>query len=254
MIITGTKEVRKRLGYVAEFCPLCRDVRAFEVTRIGMSKHLYFVAYQKGELVGFIRRCMTCRTDLSAVPDTYRQLSDKPLPVQALLPLTHPDLKERYAARLAVEADLANRFKKVPQATRAELIKEPFLLLSPKVEKRFGSFKVDELTLGTALITWIVLPYIFIWLQDVLPRAAEKVLSVFAAAAFTAGLVAVGVLHYRSADRFLRKEIYPVLVPALLPLKPTPQELDTVLKQMAMLGRKIGSKIKLQPLLDELGG
>src|SRR5258706_9118781 len=42
-IIWGKKRVTKSLGYVADFCPLCRDVRTFELVRVGLAGHIYYL-------------------------------------------------------------------------------------------------------------------------------------------------------------------------------------------------------------------
>jgi hypothetical protein len=42
VIIWGTKRTLNKLGYVADFCPLCRQSRAFSVSRVGKVGHFYY--------------------------------------------------------------------------------------------------------------------------------------------------------------------------------------------------------------------
>jgi hypothetical protein len=249
MIFWGTKEVLRGLGFAADFCPLCRDVRAFEIKRVGMAGHVYGLSLGEGELSGYIRTCTVCRSDLNATPDVYRKLSDKPLAMSELAALTYPNLKESYAKRLAVEATVKTSAAQVSQADRSALIREPFVLLSPKVEQRFASLNLDAATLLTAVIAPFVIAFAADHAALVLPAAAAKAVNAITIATFIAWIIGLVVLHSRAADNYMRKEIFPVIVPALLPLKPTPQELDAVLKEMKKLGRKIGAKLRLRALL-----
>jgi len=250
MIIWGTKRVVSSLGFVADFCPLCREVRTFEVKRIGMAGHLYFVSFGKGKLAGYLRTCRTGGTDLNAAPDQYASVSRKRLEPQELQPITFPNLHQVHGERLAIEKSLRSSPAKLSAADRLALLKEPFILLSPKVEERFASTHFDGptgLTLLAGLAGLIVIPAL---LSPMLPSyASEVVLACIAAA-----VLAVGVQMFLSSERFMRKRLLPVLVPALTPLKPTPQELESVLKDMKALGRRIGSKLKLQTLLAGLQG
>jgi hypothetical protein len=250
MIIWGTKRVVRSLGFAADFCPLCREVRAFEVKRIGMAGHLYYISFGKGALVGHLRTCTTCRTDLNATPDVYARLNVEVLPPPQLQPLTFPNLGEVHGARLGIEKALKEPFAKLDPNARAALIKEPFILLSPKVETRFASLHVDGPTGLTLLGVVVALIFLPAMLSAAIPRYSAEILLLCIAAA----IAAVAVQMVKSSDRFMRKEVLPVLVPALKPLKPTPQEIESVLKDMKSLGRRIGSKVKLQPLLAGLQG
>ena len=250
MIIWGTKRVVSSLGFAADFCPLCREVRTFEVKRIGMAGHLYYLSFGSGKLAGYLRTCRTCGTDLNATPDQYAQLSRKRLEPLELQPITFPNLDEVHGARLAIEKSLRSSPAKLSAADRSALIKEPFILLSPKVEERFASVHFDGPTGFTLLAAVVGLIFIPAMLSTAMPSyAAELVMACIAAA-----VVAVGVQMALSSERFMRKKLLPVLVPALKPLKPTPQELEAVLKDMKSLGRRIGSKLKLQTLLAGLQG
>jgi hypothetical protein len=139
LIIWGKKRVTKSLGYVADFCPLCRDVRAFELVRVGLAGHVYYLTLSEGELVGYERTCMQCRTVLNAQPDRYAHINYRAQPPGELAPITFPKLKEFWAARLGVERELKSVFGKVSPEDRQTLIREPFILLSPKVEEHYAS-------------------------------------------------------------------------------------------------------------------
>jgi len=56
-IIWGRKQVEKRLGYVADFCPICRDINPFLVSSVGVAEHIYYLPIGKGELISHIAEC-----------------------------------------------------------------------------------------------------------------------------------------------------------------------------------------------------
>jgi len=250
MIIWGTKRVERTLGYAADFCPLCREVRTFKVKRIGMAGHLYYLSFGQGELAGYVRTCTTCGTDLNANPDQYAKLSDEALPPPQLQPITFPNLAAVHGARLAIEKTLKASMAKLSAEDRVALLKEPFILLSPKVEARFASTHFDGPTGLTLLAAVIGLIFIPALLAGAFPSYSTELVFTCIGVA----IVAIGVQMFLQSERFMRKKVIPVLAPALKPLKPTPQELEAVLKDMKSLGRRIGSKLKLQSLLAALQG
>jgi len=85
-IVWGKKRVTRNLGYVADFCPLCREPKPFLLQRIGMAGHVYYISAGEGELVGFHRTCQTCKTAFTADPHKIGSKL-KPADIEVLL---HP--------------------------------------------------------------------------------------------------------------------------------------------------------------------
>lgn len=137
MIIWGKKYVHTRLGYVADFCPLCREVRAFELKRVGLAGHIYYISLSDGDLVGHERRCSVCGIQLSAKPELYARPSKKSRTLRELIALTFPNIATHYAGRFALEKAIRDSFAKIPRDDRLALLKEPFSLLSYKAEPQF---------------------------------------------------------------------------------------------------------------------
>lgn len=240
MFIWGKKYVYKRLGYVADFCPLCREVRAFELKRVGLAGHIYYISLTEGELAGHERRCTVCDTEFNAKPEIYARPSKELRTVRELLPLTFPNLATYHAARLAVEKAIRDPFAKVSAEDRMALIKEPFTLLSPKAEERFRASLIDGKAIAVFFAALIVGGMVATGLVAVLPQYEEAIwITVGIASAVVTWIWSVW-----SRRRFIHKGILPPLIAALHPLKPTPGEITVVLKDMKALGLRIGSKIK----------
>ncbi|MBI3373381.1 MAG: hypothetical protein HY017_16770 [Betaproteobacteria bacterium] len=246
-IVWGKKRVTTWLGYVADFCPICRDLRTFEVTRIGLAGHVYYISFGEGELAGHIRTCTACDIDLNARPENYRELHKEKLAPQQLAPLTFPNWAQAHATRLAVEREISSAFGNLAPQVRQVLIREPFELLSPRVEERFRASHFDG---PTALA--ILGLFVLLWIASEIAQRFPAVFLVAFGVASIVGLGGIGVALYQKNGRFFREKIIPPLVAALRPLKPTAAELETVLKEMKSHRHAIGKKLKLKWLLDAL--
>lgn len=246
-IIWGKKAVNRRLGYVADFCPLCRDLKVFKVKRVGMASHVYYVSFGEGELVGHVATCATCDVDLDCKPETYKQLHERKLPPVQLAELTFPQWKEAWASRLAAEKELKNPFGKLSAEWRQVLLREPFRLLSGRVEERFSASHIDWPTIGALAALFVLL-----WLAATISQSTPSISEAVWWTAWLLGLGGVASQVWLIKRRYFRARILPILIPALRPLKPTAAEIDATLTEMKSHGRKIGRFLKAKDVMAAL--
>jgi hypothetical protein len=148
IIVWGTTEVEKRLGYAADFCPICRDLRGFESCRVGMAGHLYGVHLGSGRRVGDIRRCLTCRIAGATTPESYVSLARRPAALEELIDATFPTIRSHYARRLALERQVEADPSRLPAELRSQYIDEPFRLIAPMAEEFFSNVRIDGYMFG----------------------------------------------------------------------------------------------------------
>ena len=246
--IWGKKHVYKKMGFVADFCPLCRTVRSFQLARVGLVGHVYYISLGKGELVGYARTCMNCKTVLNGNPDLYREISKKLVDQGALQRTTFPNLQSHHAERLALEQAIKHSPGSVPVNTRRAMLKEPFILLNPSVEKRFSSTQIDMYTTLTLLAVLASIPVISALGEKFSPPHQGEIFM----GILLAGVVAVSVQGFLQTGRYFDKKIFPVLVPALKPMKPKAEEITAVIAEMKKAESKFGKKLKLAALLEHL--
>lgn len=248
MIFWGTKHTTRNLGYVADFCPICRAPKPFQLTRIGLASHLYFISFGKGRLVGYDRTCQDCGTSYSADPTMYESVVKKSAPVEELIRQTFPNLFQTYKDRLALEKVIKTSAALIPADQRYALIRDPFWLLSPKVEKRFASTQLDKEILF-AMVAAIVLVVIG-------PSMAEAIMPKYAGESLLAclglGLLLIVWQMAAAGRRFMKRQVIPVLATCLQPLKPTESELTRVLAELKQLGHKMGKRLKLEDLQTQM--
>ncbi|NHZ65048.1 hypothetical protein [Massilia genomosp. 1] len=244
VIISGRKNVYRKLGYVADFCPICRSAQAFLVRRIGRASHVYFISVGKGELAGFERICQSCLTPLKTESTTYKQILKETAPLPELQASTFPNLEQVWQEELALEARISNALAYFPPTERSELILKPFLLLAPTVERCYNSVVMDKQAgytiLGSVLATvagWAAAGALF-------PGSGYKVgIGIFAIG------YALSLWQILAAKtRRVTREVVPAIAKGLRPLAPTDSELQAAFAAVYDAGYMMGSKLKLPEL------
>lgn len=250
-IVWGKSIKRRKLGFVADFCAVCRDLRTFKVERVGSASHIYYISFGQGDLVGYERTCQTCATPVDAAPDTYLGMADQKRPAEQLISETFPNY---YTAR----RELLDRERKVRDtpslltpAERKERMREPFLVIAPLAQQKLASIRVDWRVLlaifSFAPIFW-VLGLISTWING--PYQEDPNMSwMLTGLALWGGLVFAEI--FMSSRRYLLKKAAPQLAAALAPLRPSEFELDRVLKELKAQKLKL-AKLRPSDLLERI--
>lgn len=254
-VFWGTTKTKKKLGYVADFCPVCRIVTPLQVTRIGVGEHLYGVSLGKGKLVGHEGVCLICQTRLGIDATTYDFIATTAGEgIDSLLYRTFPKLKEVRAARLALERQVVEGT--LAPADRQMLLMEPFHLFSDLAESHFtGNVQVGGRggwgCLGTFVTAFLVFMIGNAFVMY--PEARSTLSAVVGYILLTGGLVSV-VLMIFEPGRIFRCKMLPSLAKALRPLKPTQDEIADALARFKRSGYKLGKKLKPEVLWNEIQG
>ena len=98
------------------FCPICREVRAFQLIRVGLASHVYYVSFGEGKLAGHVIRCHECGVRLKADHARYATTEKNPGHLEVLVRNTFPKLREVCAARLEMET----RIRQTPFSLSAD--------------------------------------------------------------------------------------------------------------------------------------
>lgn len=246
-IVWGRKIKRRMLGYVADFCPMCREERAFKLHRVGSASHIYYISFGEGRLVGYERTCCECGTSFSANAASYASTAKAIAPLEELKRTTFPNLDAAVRERLKLEERVKSQ--SLSQSERDAQIKAPFLFLSPKVESRFASTHID-IGVGLALVgamgLLILAPTVG---KLILPDAPGEIFAI----SLVLGMALVVWQVIASKSRFIGREILPVLAKSLAPLKPTEQEIERVLGELKQLKKKIAATLRATVVLEYVG-
>ncbi len=248
LIVAGHKQVRKTAGLAADYCPICRDFRAFEVTVLRQVPHVYYVPMGAGKLLAHELECIECRSVLGVNDPGYIGYSKTFVrDVAELAALTNPDIISRNRSRLDQMTRLAAGRISGPE--RRDMIREPFEALDYMVQKRWGRGSTPMLALFAIAVA-------FLLAGVAVASAAAGNGGVFVAGVLAvpaAGAAVVAVMSMRRGPRrWVSRHIHPRLAAALLPLDPTRVELSRALDDMRRAKRIIGRRVRAEDLAADL--
>jgi hypothetical protein len=221
IFIWGKSIKRRKLGYVADYCAVCHDLRTFKVERIGSASHVYYISFGQGELVGYERTCGACSTPVEAVPATYVDVASTAQPASDLISQTFPNYYTVYRAVIERDRKVRDTPSQLTPAERKARMREPFLLIAPVAQEKLASIRVD----------WRVLVAIFsfvpiFWVMGLLAKWTGDPYQddpspnwIIAGLALWVGFVLWEI--FLSSRRYLLKNAAPQLAASLAPLKPS---------------------------------
>jgi hypothetical protein len=257
-VISGVKSVRSTVGRVADFCPICRDMRAFELSHIGRSAHLYGVALSKGDTLYFEATCQTCGVYFSTHERKYASVATgEGATLEHLLSECGP----RRPEHLRKDLEQAERMRAgtlTPEERRA-MMSETFEFLNEHARHRRNQISADQKTNGSCTTSilvfcgmWFVL---YAWGRFVPSHPIGGAKTIY----ILAGIVMIGVVYtfwqiYGDTQRFATSSILPKLARALQPLHPTSEELKALharfLKRKFTLARCLTAEKIERAILD----
>lgn len=247
-IVWGRQVNRKQVGYVADFCPMCRGPQVFLMNSVSAHRHVYFVPIGDKNS-GYERVCDGCKVTLFGTPKFFKASRRKPTSVQEIVQSSFPSFNEVYADRLRIEDAVRRDPGKLPQNVRAALLRQPFSVVSPLVQARFRQQSRLDVRSVLALILALVSGFVAM-------TVAEMLHSDYAGTTFLAvvGLGAVFFLWTLTSEprRYLKRFITPQLAKTLGPLQPSESELATVLAELRQSKQRLGRHLRATHLMKAI--
>lgn len=254
----GTKIERSRVGYVAEFCPICRGIQPFHLLRLSLVRHVMEQATGPETPVGRTIRCANCDFELAA-PDRIETSVPTLEGVGAAL---REEAARIHARRLEIEArrergDLSSEERKA-------LLRESFALLEPLATNaargQMGEAEnleadVKSIAFLLAALTCIMFGgAIYFEFPGRLGKKDPTAVMVALTFAGFGGLFLLRSLYLFStaASRRVAKLAHPVLARALKPIRPSREELYAVLEGYRAAKHPLGRYVKAEALLKIL--
>lgn len=239
-IVWGKRVTRKKVGYVADFCPMCREAETFLLREVRSYSHIYYIPTSSSTLHGYERVCQGCKLALSGAPKQYVASPKRPAHVREIVERSFPGFHEVYGERLKVEEALRVAPDSLAKNVRRALIQQPFLVLSPLVEAQYGRTSIDWV-IGASLVGGLATILLAVQLTEWLPYDYHTM-------AFAAGgLLGVSLIIWAfatAARRFVKRKIAPRAARTLRPLRPTEPEIAAALADLKQMGHKIGGILK----------
>lgn len=240
-IIWGFKGTEKKLGYVAEYCTTCREVRTVKIIRVGRVFHLYYIPLGDGELVGYNGVCRKCELCFGVqITDYFAFESDKNAELVALARKTNPKLLEGNAAAASAWERKSN-------------VREPFVRYERNITQRALS--------GEGVDHWPKLAYFLTFAVPILvlyaaanikhSNAADEWIGWTAFLLFVAGMIWAGVLSRTSPQRFFRHRLKAQFIDEVRGLGPAREDLEACIKELRDFDYKIARLVTAEEILGE---
>jgi hypothetical protein len=243
-IFWGTKAVRDRLGFVADYCPVCRTMRAFSLQRHGEASHVQYISIPgEDRLVGYTRICMTCEGLFPAAPDPYSSLSPTLDEPEALRVRTFPDYHEEYAVQLALDRKMPSQLS--PQ-DRHDRIHDPALSIAVAAEQRKGNMRMDRH--AWLALAFLLSAFVVPGLLSHLPGVGEEKAARWTVSWMMLGFLVMFASLGTSGGRATVKWATAHLVHALAPLRPTDAELSALVEGLRQKRLWLGDRLKVRAL------
>ena len=248
LLVWGRKWYTRKLGFVADFCEICRRPQPFTLERRSLIGHFWYLPMGTTHSVHHRGRCTRCASEMGTELLRYTQVARKKAPsTRELLASTLANHEEALQQRLHVERVVRDNVAALSPAWRRDLLLRPFVTLSPMVERRFASMRVDA-WIGAALASILVLPAlghaVCAWLSPdndelggLVGLGASVTLIVWAA---------IG-----AQRRWIRQFVAPRLVDSLAPLRASDAEIEGILAELRANKHKLGKSLRLADLRNE---
>lgn len=231
-IVWGTRQVEKKLGWVADYCPICDEPRVFKLIELRLVSHLYYISMGRGEVQGHARQCKRCRNKIGTDASKYQSVSrDKRASLEQLTDETYPGLIEGMAGYLDLR-ERAELGEADPQDRRG-LLRQPFHSIIFPVAQRKANMHFDGRS-GLWLLAMVVLPLPLMLLMDALPRPFSTDPWIIGAILGLFVILGVGLIVSIAYDaqRFARRRFGKMIVKHLAPLDPSVEELEEIITEL----------------------
>lgn len=247
-IMWGKKTVHRRMGYVADFCAVCRGPRPFQLSRLAMASHVFYIPLREERTIAFHRTCHDCGVQIKANLDAYESISKRRIDIETLREKTYPRLFDVYANRLRIENKIESVTASLTVEERVALIRKSFMLVSQMVEQRFWSIRLDKETWLAVIGTIIAVLVGRLVTESFAPDQVRSML----VALLAGGALVIVWAFVTASRRFMTRKIIPPLSNSLKPLQPTLFEINTVLSEFKSMRYKLGSKLRSEELLNAI--
>src|SRR5262249_49618480 len=126
-IFWGQKNVATKIGFVADYCEVCRGISIFRLDRIAAASHVYGIAVDEGRYLGHSQTCISCKIVFNSTPTRFYGVSDSSdSSIDDLIRQTHPDIRNEFSDRLALEEQIAKDPHGLHPDLRKKLLMEVF--------------------------------------------------------------------------------------------------------------------------------
>lgn len=246
-LISGTRAGEKKLGHVADYCQICQAIKPFQLSRMGIGEHLYFLPFGASTVTGHTATCHDCKVRMNVNAVCYSGIAKKPgYDVESLIQETFPTVLEIHAGRLTIARLLLEG--KLKSSEREVMLMDLWQKFALHTEEKTGK----GIQLGGKggwgiLITFAIAVLLAIstfWLPPAWHGGMFQAMGI----AILIGTI-YSVIQMALDPGRASREILAALALSLKPFAPSREEVVNYLDRLKRAGFKLGKKIKPDALM-----
>jgi len=243
-ICWGKRIIRRKKGYVADYCSVCRSPQAMHATELREVNHVYWIRVSSGQSVAFESKCLLCKSIFARSPHSYTHFVKEPSLEQAHQSHTTPGLGEYVEERMELEERLHAGF--AGYSDRMALIHEIIHDLEYMAEKKASSGWSEHFSMVLVIL----------FLAGLVGSAlcgSGHMNCPFTYGWYLATAILMVVVFYRVAvlpKRLRSRGVMSLLARGLVPIDPSREELESVIGQAR--GSKLASSIRVDELIRQI--
>ncbi len=235
-IVWGTYVRRRRVGQVAEYCAVCRAIKAAKLVELRQIGHLYYIPLGRAKPIGHSLTCAECSSELAVDLDRYAAISTEPGgSLDDLMAETNPGLLDEVEQRIEL-AELVEAGIATPEQ-RITYIYEMLWAVAAPLQKRYGNTHVDRYTFG-AILSLAILPGMA-WLLF----SRSDYCAFIVVGSFLLALILTFTVAATELGRFLKRHCRVSVINDLMTMGPTIDELQSALAVFKAQEMALGSAL-----------
>ena len=240
IIIWGYQGTEKKLGYVAEYCGNCQDVRSVKIIRVGRVFHLYYIPFGEGALVGYDGVCRRCELRFGVTITDYPEIEkDKHAELVTLVEKTNPKLVAGNEAAMAAWRRMSE-------------VREPFVRYNRNLVQRSLSAAGFDARTIIAFLASVAVPLAFFYLASMVAAsdAANSTIVLISVALFLGGFTCAVVLSRKAPLRYFSSNVEKPLIEEVRRLAPSRAELEGCVAGLREYGYRIANLVSVERILE----
>jgi hypothetical protein len=240
----------ERLGYIAEFCQFCHQIRVASLHRQTQLTDVYFIRVGSAELDNLLQ-CLSCGLLFTTDSMRYKSISTQSNDLDSLILETQPDISVRYRDALSINEDI--RRGTFDTEERLGLIRDRFTTIEPMLLRGENKIVAEEclIPILCTIPVGFIARYFF--------SNNEVAGSAFMLSALGFSVIFAPAYYFscKGADkRRLAERIKNVFQPALASglafLKPTNEEMTRVIQKLNDDNYKIASLSNIGEIMSAI--
>ncbi len=250
LLVWGRKWYTRKLGFVADFCEICRRPQPFTLERRSLIGHFWFIPMGTTHAVRHQGRCTRCASEMTTELLRYVDVvKTKAASTRDLLATTLANHEQVLHQRLELERVVRDDVGRLSPAWRRDLLARPFVTLSPMVEQRFANTHIDA-WIGAAAISVVALPLLCNALFGAISADDAQLGGTIG---LCAGFVLLCWAGIGAKRRWIRKVVAPRLADSLTPLRATGGEIEGIIGELRTHKHKLGRYLRVADLQSPRG-